>query len=381
MQTKITASFFARPATLNEGYGPDVAFATLRGNVVRAEDIKVGMALLGPDGTKRIVESTWSGTRPMYKVAYSGDSFVVDTDNPFVVPKPVDAKFRATLDPNPYTFEETVDSYRNRKMNIREQMRMYRADCMAFGESSIDLSIGAASPEEVAWAIGFWLGDGWAKTPNFTVHIKKTEILAKIRAVAANMGMTFLEYKHPNKNCTIAVISAYDAKRSQDTPCYRPMRPNPFMNLLRTLDIYDNKRIPFALRNQPASVRCAIVAGMIDSDGCFHDGQFELTQTKQGHTQLFKDFVWLLRSLGFRCHVNEKYGKKDPKGNLRTFFNRFVSPELPIAATRKRGHPFSSIGSTSVQFEVESIGRQKYYGFKVSGDGQILLSDFVVVKN
>ncbi|ORX68803.1 hypothetical protein DL89DRAFT_293995 [Linderina pennispora] len=68
MQTKITASFFAHPATLNEGYGPDVAFATLKGKVVRAEDIKVGMALLGPDGTERIVESIWSGTRPMYKV-------------------------------------------------------------------------------------------------------------------------------------------------------------------------------------------------------------------------------------------------------------------------------------------------------------------------
>ncbi|KAJ2713060.1 translation elongation factor Tu, partial [Coemansia sp. D1744] len=403
-------------------FGPNVEFATPEGGVVRAADVKQGSVLLGPDGSQRIVQKAWGGEKIMYRVVYAGGEFTctgghilcLRVDTP-VHPPQADiqrgyhsvasvtlengvpayhrAYFKSATEAEahydaqskaPVVFEITVEQFQQLPATVREHIRMFRADTLEFGAPTVDLAIGDATQEEVAWMIGVWLGDGSCGDARFTFHSDKDgEILTKLSAITSKMGMYLHTYKYSDRNSVCVSLSSNAVCQSDVAPEDRLESANPFRAKLSELGVLDVKSIPDALRRHSVAVRCALAAGFIDADGTYSKGQFDLEQSKATHSVLFNNFVWVLRSLGFVCHIHQHDASSGVVEHvkLRVRFNGHLAEELPIVSARKRGSELVRNWATSVPFTVDAIGEHEFCGFEVDVDGRMLLADFVVAHN
>ncbi|KAJ2357863.1 translation elongation factor Tu [Coemansia sp. RSA 2618] len=397
-------------------FGPEVEFATPSGETIRAKDVVKGTVLLGPDGSERVVQSAWTGNKDMYDVAYTlgGEGFTctgghilcLRIDAPVRAPcvdrahntytvdsirledgvpayrrKHFDGREDAQAyydaqDKTPLGFELTVEQFLQLPTMVREHIRMYHADALKFGQPLVDLSVGSASEAEVAWAIGFYLGSAGADSFAFSKKEKDT-VLAKLEGVASKMGMCVDTRVHDSTEAVYATMSSSPSGQSDVAEGL-----SPFHAKLAELGVLGAKTIPPSLRRHTIEVRNALAAGMIDSDGSYGKGQFEVVQTTGGDRELFDGFVWVLRSLGFVCQLSERATKSGGADChvLRVRFSGSLAEELPIAAPQKRGVNTKE-GATSVAFTVSPIGAQDYCGFEVDVDGRMLLADFVTAHN
>ncbi|KAJ2386831.1 translation elongation factor Tu, partial [Coemansia sp. RSA 2611] len=358
-------------------FGPEVEFATPSGSTILAKDIVKGTVLLGPDGSERIVQSAWTGNKDMYNVAYTssaeksieadgftctgGHILCLRVDTPVHPPradgvhgkhsvasirfengiptydcKDFDSREDAQAyydarDKTPVEFEITVEQFIQLPEAVREHARMYRAGVLEFDQPAVDLSVGNASEADVAWVIGLMLGDGTAGRASFTLNIKeKDTVLAKLQDVASKMGMYVHTHVCHDQEAICATLSSNPAHESDAAAGDRVESPNPFSEKLAELGIVKSRPIPSSLQRHTVEVRSALVAGMIDSDGTYNEGQFEVAQTASGHQELFHGFVWVLRSLGFVCHLSDVTASlKDAADRLlRVRFDGSLAKEL-----------------------------------------------------
>ncbi|EEQ33074.1 mRNA splicing protein PRP8 [Microsporum canis CBS 113480] len=139
----------------------------------------------------------------------------------------------------------------------------------------------------------------------------------------------------------------------------------------------DRKRIPAVFLNNSRAVRLAVLAGLIDSDGC---------KSERWHSALFWDTVALARSLGFsvwtklRMVWNPTRTVQHPQlfaqilGNLK---------EIPcLLSSKKAMDRFTpqthSFMVTDITLEPEATG---WAGFRVDGDQLYLRHDYLVLHN
>ncbi|KAJ2485301.1 translation elongation factor Tu [Coemansia sp. RSA 2320] len=214
-------------------FGPETAFATPSGKTIYAKDIREGTVLLGPDGSDRVVKKAWSGRKSMYQISYTrthafpiddegftctgGHILCLRLDTPAQPPQADNGRglfsvarivledgvpryrrryfpsrqdaqeFYDAMDKSPITFEITVEQYLTLPKSVRMRIRMYLADVCTFDKPTVDLSIGDATQEEVAWVLGLWLGNGSATCARFSVHSEQTPIISKLEDIAAKM--------------------------------------------------------------------------------------------------------------------------------------------------------------------------------------------------
>ncbi|KAJ1902912.1 translation elongation factor Tu [Coemansia sp. IMI 209127] len=362
-------------------FGPEVAFATPSGATVLAADVKQGTVLLGPDGSSRVVQKAWNGTKGMYKIKYVGtDGGFTSTgghilclriDMPVLAPQE-DEKLGGSYsvvsfaleqglptyqrkefgtaeeakahyesaDKTPLAFEATVEQFLELPASVRQNARMYHAGVLEFGEPAVDVAVGSATQEEVAWAVGAWLVSG--------SDVYSAGVLAKLNDVAAKMGVSV--NKDANTNEVVAALNG----------------DNAFNAKLKELGVLESKRIVESLRRHSVAVRSALVAGAIDASG-----KFELAQSTAVAPALLDDFVWVLRSLGVVCNI----GSSD-SGAVASLGGSLAG-ELPTVIAAKGADSWDA----SVPFTVESLGAKEFYGFEVDADGRMLLADFVVAHN
>ncbi|KAJ2643389.1 translation elongation factor Tu [Coemansia sp. RSA 1694] len=405
-------------------FGPEVAFATPSSKPIRAKDIGEGTVLLGPDGSDRVVKKAWTGTKDMYKVLYTGSSnttveadgftctgghiLCLRIDTPAHPPQADSAKdcysvahialegghptyhrtnlatydgakvFYDALDKAPLVFELTVEQFLALPETVRNASRMYYTNVCSFGEPTVDLSIGRATQEETAWLVGLWLGDGGAVGAPISVSSDDSAIVAKLEDVAGKMGLYVHKHHCPTRKC-IEVTLSLDESGSQNHD-----EANVFHSLLKDLGMWSSKCIPDSLRRHSVAVRSALVAGLIDSDGSYGEGQFEFALSETQHAELFNQFVWVARSLGFVCHLSRRCDTLDgsPHSLLCAHFNGSMADQLPIVLPAKRALSLQQREwDTSAPFTVSPLGPQEFCGFEVDVDGLMLLDNFVVAHN
>ncbi|KAJ2396331.1 translation elongation factor Tu, partial [Coemansia sp. RSA 2559] len=358
-------------------FGPEVAFATPSGATVLAADVTQGTVLLGPDGSSRLVQKAWKGTKGMYKIKYTGmDGGFTSTgghilclriDTPVLAPQEdeklggsysvvsfaleqglptyqrkefgtaEEAKaYYESADKTPLAFEATVEQYLELPASIRQSARMYHAGVLEFGEPAVDIAVGRATQEEVAWAVGAWLVAG--------SDACSAGALAKLHDVAAKMGVSV--GKDASANEAVAALSG----------------DNAFSAKLKELGVLEAKRIAEPLRRHSVAVRSSLAAGAIDASG-----KFELAQSAAMSAALLDDFVWVLRSVGVVCSV-ESSGS-----GAAARIGGSLAGELPTAIAAEGADSWDA----SVPFAVEALGAKEFCGFEVDADGRMLLADFV----
>ncbi|KAF5100054.1 hypothetical protein D0Z03_000889 [Geotrichum reessii] len=411
-------------------FGLDTAFATPEGHDIINRDLRVGDKLLGPDGLPRTVLSMKEGEKELYEIGYftnrthsleedkftctGGHLLCLRIDTPVEAPcldRNRNAYFvkqfignseemRSTnvmfttmeearayyeaADKTPVEFEMTVESYMAAPESIRRKAHLYRSSALLFGAPKVDLTVGQASEEEVAWLVGLWLGDGDANSTRFTMHASAdNEILARVTDIATKMGLATIFGGHSDSQAISVNLSTQFGSAQYMTEASNDLKENPFYLKLSELGVLDKNQVPSLLQQHTVSVRHALIAGLFDADGTYANGQFDLEFFASTGLKLFHSVVWTLRSLGFVVHTSRRIsmaaGVEHQK--LCMHFNGASAEDLPIASTSKMGSSLSHTWTTSEQFSVTPIGMGAFRGFEVDGDGRILLSDFMVAHN
>jgi len=153
------------------------------------------------------------------------------------------------------------------------------------------------------------------------------------------------------------------------------------LNDLRAYKLINNKHIPQEYLANSRRNRLQLLAGLLDTDGYFHNGCFDFTNKSK---QLACDTVRLARSLGFAATLS-KCRKASQHGTWGTYYRASISgdvSEIPCKLKRKQAPPRQQTKNVlHYGISVEPIGKGDYYGFEVDGDRLFLLGDYTVVHN
>lgn len=388
-------------------FDPDTKVLMSDGTTKTIKDIGIGESVMGEDGDKRKVLNVTTGSKKRFKLSYvnqvknkvendfvictSGHLLVLKIDVPTKPPykkgksygvdwveslypnpgivhhrhsyksKDDAQKFYDTLSKNPIVYEVTVESFQVQSVFIKKRSRLFRSEGLKHN-NNIDLSFQTATTLEIAWLIGLWLADGAQQMSSFTVCKSETLILDKLREIAHKAGFTVSVYEYKDKNAyQVYLGSNFNYNKS-------------FVLLLKDLKIWKNKHIPDKLKFSSMEVRKALLSGIIDGDGHYSNGEFEIAQCTSYHSELAFDILWLVRSLGFPSRITTREDV-----SYRIFFN--IDKKMYIVNAHKQGQMLQRQWTKTIPFTIEDIGAGPYVGIETDGNNRFLLDDFLVVHN
>ncbi|KAI9828537.1 MAG: Pre-mRNA-processing-splicing factor 8 [Sarea resinae] len=150
----------------------------------------------------------------------------------------------------------------------------------------------------------------------------------------------------------------------------------------------DRKHIPSIYMKNSRSVRLAVLAGLIDSDGwsVYPENMLGFAQSERRHSTLFWDTVALARSLGLsvwtkrRMMWNSTHTRRAPQPFAQIFGN---VAEVPCLLVRKKGverftPPVHSFIIKDIFLEPKAT---EWAGFRVDQDQLYLRHDYLVLHN
>jgi len=375
------------------------------GEIRLVEDIKVGDLLMGDDSKPRTVLSLARGRDKMYDIipikgekyrvnqehilclrasgfpkfsrnnhksntnyniqwlennAFCSKTFTFNGENE--AEKKADAeafyeKIKTTKETSDNVYEVSVKDYLELSAKKKAFLKGYKVP-LDFPERELPLD---------PYMLGYWLGDGTSREASIT-----------------SQDSTVLYYfsrKLPEYNLSLNYRSGY---------CYGltgngTKGNNVFLNTLKDLNMISNKHIPMIYKCNSRENRLKLLAGLLDSDGCYGHGGFEFCQKNE---TLMDDVVFLARSLGFSCYKTLKEtswtykGEKNEGTAWRICINGNGLETIPTVIPRKQASPRKQIKDVLVSgIDVEYVGEGDYYGFMLDGNCRYLIGDFTVTHN
>lgn len=280
-------------------------------------------------------------------------------------------------------FEMRVDEYVSLPLSVQRMLLFYRAPQLAFNAetNANDLPIDP-------YYFGLWLGDGSAySTTIYNDH--EPEVVAYLKQHANDLGLRLANSGKPG-DLHYRTVS--------------PKGKNVLLDALRDLDVvkkpgesgahYDKKHIPEVYLRASADARLRLLAGLIDSDGTYHDASlhFAFLQAERWHEKLFDDVLFLARSLGFNANrariFREAFFSKSlnammPEGWVLSMKITGDIDKVPVLLPRKhaRARGDRSWASHSITCVTRREVPERYAGFLVDGNKRFLRDDFLVVHN
>ena len=131
------------------------------------------------------------------------------------------------------------------------------------------------------WVLGVWLGDGHSAGCRLTSA--DGAIVDRTRADVADLGLEVRKLAAP-----------YSYGISS------PVRKNAMMDVLRRFGLVNNKHMPDDVKLGDVQTRRDVLAGLLDTDGCFSSGRYEICQKNR---RLADDIAFVARSLGLRVSL------------------------------------------------------------------------------
>jgi len=298
---------------------PQELIVMFNGELKAAKDVVVGDILMGDDSTPREVLTTYRGRDEMFKVTpHRGEPFVATKDcglslvssrQPALKTYKKEKRFRVKWMENGKETSKTfsglteeshkkaqefkeklgftgdhiavpLGAYANKAKSWKTQYKGYRVDVGCWKEREVTLD---------PYMLGVWLGDGTSRQSQIT-NIEP-EIIEEFNEKLAKMGL-----KMRSSKCQKI---RYDITR--DTS-----KMNGFMRCLKEHNLVNNKHIPEVYKINSRKVRLEVLAGLLDTDGSYGTGIFEITQKSN---QLAADIIFLARSLGFYVSHTIDYPK------------------------------------------------------------------------
>lgn len=370
-------------------WGKGTGIMMFDGSVKKVEDIKVGDLVMGDDSTPRKVLTCGKGYGPLYSVKQKvGNDFVCN-----------DAHILCLKSPTGEIKEIEAKDYVDKKPFFKRTWQGYKS-AVEYPEHPIPLD---------PYLLGLWLGDGTTSKPQICVSYKDTEISDYINSYAKAEGlrvsvipgsgccmMSFVKtplhepacqipgcgLKHRSGGLCQKHYSIYRYHGYKVTPPNHNHVKNPVVDALRSLSIYDNKKIPSSYIFNSQHVRLKLLAGIIDSDGhyCKRNGFIVNTTSKQ----FADDIVYLAKSLGFMVRCKDYATAIKSIGFKGTSWHVTITGNLsriPTLLRRKQASDSHKHRLGRYRIEVTPIGNGDYYGFTLDNNKRLLLEDFTVSHN
>ena len=389
------------------GYGkclaPGTPILMWDGSTKMAKDVQIEDLLIGDDSTPRRVLSTCRGREQMYRIRQNkGDTYTVN--EPHILSLRVSG--HKTIHWCESSHYYRVNWFDRIERRIRHKVftvgpeRGDRPTCLASAQEFLsgiddddvlDISVKdylRLNPETksalkgfkvpVDWPaqvvfmdpylLGCWLGDGDSSGQGFT-----------------NIDQPILdEFRHK--------LAPMDCQMTRKDDCHYGIqdlergRSNTWKGSLRDYGLINNKHIPRPFLINCRHARLELLAGLIDTDGYYHAGCYEITQKNK---RLSDDILYLVRSLGFNAlqkEVRKACVKPDGERVWGTYhligFSGAGVDEIPCRLERKRAPPRRiNKDALLTAIEVTPVGEGDYCGFVLDGNHRFLLGDFTVTHN
>jgi replicative DNA helicase len=318
------------------------------GTLKSVEDVTAGDLLMGPDSTSRTVLSTTAGVGQLYKIKQNkGVDYVVNDEHIVVLKR---SKNEGTFKHGEVRCVKARELYDNQK-TISSRWKGFSV-AVDFVESPLPLD---------PYLLGVWLGDGSSSSP--MISKPDIEMYEEVKAIAEKKGWTVVTRDTQERCLTYYVKSTWRDEFSM-------------LNILRSIDVLRNKHIPHLYLANSRQNRLRLLAGLLDTDGYYAQGQYEIVQKVE---RLARDIKFLADTLGFRTSIGEKVV------NGTTYYRVIITGDLldiPLVIPRKQANRNCEIRDCSMTgFSVEDIGIGEYFGFELSGDCLYLLEDMTVTHN
>ena len=319
------------------------------GSIKNVEDIREGDFLMGPDSRKRRVISTCTGKEQMYTIIPKyGESWGCNGSHILSLKC---TKSDAKCWERGKIYNIALNDFLKLPKTVRAKLKLWRTG-VEFKEQCVEYD---------PYFVGLWLGDGSVGYPNITKPIGFFE--GYFKKFSKDNSIIYKAIEHRDRCCTHTFTTEIG-------------KPNPLLRFLKTLTSSGEKRIPKNYLINSYKNRIKLFMGLCDSDGyADRNGAIEWSTKDYG---LLLDFLYLLRSLGYRDNVIKKYvGEKTYyRVHITGDFSKLRFKRLKIQS--KSRFPRDT---TTSKFDIKKNGVGKYYGFELSGDHLYLLGDFTVTHN
>lgn len=333
----------------------DTQILMFDGSIKKVQDIVVGDLVMGPDSKPRTVLSLGRGREEMYKITPTkGESFVVNKSH--ILSLKISSTYSKEHTKG-QVVNLTVEDYLTKNSKFKHQAKLWRTG-VEFEPKELEY--------DPYW-VGLWLGDGSVGKTEITKD--EPELWAYYEEFSKEYGLT-ISKKSPENRCHGASFIVGKGN------------VNPLLNFVRGLVVNSEKRVPRNYLTSSRDQRLRLLAGLLDSDGYFSDGYFEISTKHKG---LSEDILYLARSLGFAAYCKIKNKSIKETGFTGQYYIISISGDVSLIPTKiKRKQASIRLQKKNVLltgFTVESVGEDDFYGFTLDGDHLYLMGDFTVTHN
>lgn len=326
---------------------PDTRVLRFDGTTVRADQVRDGDLLLGPDSQPRAVLGTTRGRGQMFRIVpIKGEPWVCNDVHVLTLVKSTTGE----------VVDIPLDAYLATNKNFKHLHKLF------FPAEGIDFAPADPPPVD-PYFLGVWFGDG-RKSLVHGVEISKPdqEIEAACRATAEAWGLT-LRVDENGERCRSYRIVGHGKGT------------NALLLAMRGL-VGEGATVPEIVVRGSRETRLSFLAGFLDTDGYTVMGGIEIVQQRQDYADAI---VFIAQSLGLRATRSTK--EVDGTAYHRVAISGHTD-RIPMRIARKRPEPRQQRKDPSrTGFTVEPIGEGDYAGFTLDGDGRFLLGDFTVTHN
>lgn len=337
------------------------------GSVKNVEDIVVGDLLMGDDSTPRKVLSLAHGMEELYKVhQVKGEDYVVNKSHilslqyrPWGSKSGISNRNRFAHEHYGQVIDIPLMDYMESSKTRKSYLYGY---CVAVDYPKKSVSVNP-------YFLGLWLGDGIQKGTQLCLNSRDRVLVRYCKDYAESLGLRFEMYQQKDNKSNIYSLRGIERDSTGHVD-------NPLLCELRKYNLIDNKHIPKDYLVNCKETRYALLAGLLDTDGYYHCGYYEITQKRKGLAEDIRRLCW---SLGLRVRMTEKIV------NGTSYWRLSISGEIskiPCLLLRKKASERKINKDPYVTgISVESIGEGDYYGFTLDGNHRYCLWDGTVTHN
>ena len=338
------------------------------GKIKKVENIKVGDKLMGDDSTPRTVLSLARGREMMYDIIPTkGEKYTVNESHilslrcgysngnkNYIKDKIIDIEVRDFL-----KLPKTIKNH---------LLKGYRVP-INFPEKKVDLD---------PYVLGYWLGDGTCRDPVITTIDEP--VIEYFKMYCDELGLYLHQGRGRNN---ISYRMSFGKKNRKGFSGSKGK--NPVLNMLKKHNLIMNKHIPHIYKCNSKSVRLELLAGIIDSDGYYNKGCYDIIQKNE---TLLDDIIYVARSLGFAAYKKEckkscmYNGEKKTGIYYRTSIHGEGIEYIPVKLERKKANKRKQIKNVlNTCIKVVKREVDEYFGFEIDGNRRFVLGDFTVTHN
>lgn len=322
------------------------------GSIKEVKDIRVGDKLLGDDNKPRNVLECNTGQSKMFKVIPNkGEPWICNINHTLCVV----SSSKNSLGPAHKYYEFDVEKYLKLPKSIQRSLKQYTVGFNGWKSY--------CRYKYDPYFVGLWLGDGTTRCIGITNADIEVQNWIYNYAKAINMGV--------REDCSKPNSPQFYITNGigQPNPLWRFINKN-FRNL------NGDKCLPAKFVTVCRYQRLRLLAGLIDTDGYYDGGGFEIVQK---HLDLTNSICTLARSLGF-------FVTRTVKRVLGCDYHRLYITgdinEIPTKVSRRQAKPrLINKAHNRVGFTIEPEEYGDYVGLVVDGNHKFLLHDFTVCHN